>query len=108
MRDWRARLLAQRQAEEARLRRLDLDETATMASVLLAAGEPAPRDIALRSTIGRTASPPRRGAHRAARRERHRNLAATAQDVPDTLEAAILGGSGCAPRRPSRWPGSGR
>lgn len=46
MRDWRARLLAQRQAEEARLRRLTLDETATMASLLLASGQPVPRDVA--------------------------------------------------------------
>jgi DNA-binding CsgD family transcriptional regulator/tetratricopeptide (TPR) repeat protein len=92
MREWRARLLAQRQAEEARLRRLDLDETATMASVLLAAGEPAPRDIAV-AIHDRTDGIPLHveeligllGASGTA------NLAATAQDVPDTLEAAILG-----------------
>ncbi len=92
MREWRARLLAQRQAEEARLRRLDLDETATMASVLLASGEPAPRDIAV-AIHDRTDGIPLHveeligllGASGTA------NLAATAQDVPDTLEAAILG-----------------
>ena len=92
MREWRARLLAQRQAEEARLRRLDLDETATMASVLLASGQPAPRDIAL-AIHDRTDGIPLHveeligllGASGTA------NLAATAQDVPDTLDAAILG-----------------
>jgi DNA-binding CsgD family transcriptional regulator len=92
MREWRARLLAQRQAEEARLRRLDLDETATMASVLLASGEPAPRDIAV-AIHARTDGIPLHveeligllGASGTA------NLSATAQDVPDTLEAAILG-----------------
>ena len=92
MREWRARLLAQRQAEEARLRRLGLDETATMASVLLAAGEPAPRDIVV-AIHDRTDGIPLHveeligllGASGTA------NLAATSQDVPDTLEAAILG-----------------
>ena len=92
MREWRARLLAQRQAEEARLRRLDLDETATMAAVLLASGEPAPRDIAV-AIHARTDGIPLHveeligllGASGTA------NLVATAQDVPDTLEAAILG-----------------
>ena len=92
MREWRARLLAQRQAEEARLRRLDLAETATMASVLLASGEPAPRDIAA-AIHARTDGIPLHveeligllGASGTA------NLSATAQDVPDTLEAAILG-----------------
>ena len=109
MREWRARLLAQRQAEEARLRRLDLDETATMASVLLAAGEPAPRDIAV-AIHDRTDGIPLHveeligllGASGTA------NLAATAQDVPDTLEAAILGRFGLRSPRRSRLPGSGR
>jgi DNA-binding CsgD family transcriptional regulator len=91
MREWRARLLGQRRAEEARLRRLDLDETATMASVLLASGEPARRDIAA-AIHDRTDGIPLHveeligllGASGTA------NLAATAQDVPETLEAAIL------------------
>ena len=110
MREWRARLLAQRQAEEARLRRLDLDETATMASVLLAAGEPAPRDIAvaihdrtdgiplhveeLIGLLGRsgTAEPGARPRRTCPTRWRRRSWA----------------GSGCARRRRSRLPGSGR
>jgi DNA-binding CsgD family transcriptional regulator len=63
-----------------------------MASVLLASGEPAPRDIAA-AIHDRTDGIPLHveeligllGASGTA------NLAATAQDVPDTLEAAILG-----------------
>ena len=45
MRDWRARLLGQRLAEEVRLARLDLDGTAAMATLLLARGLPAPRRL---------------------------------------------------------------
>ncbi|HEY6570211.1 MAG TPA: LuxR C-terminal-related transcriptional regulator [Candidatus Limnocylindrales bacterium] len=45
MREWRARLLAGRLAEEARLARLDLDGTATMTTLILGAALPAPRDL---------------------------------------------------------------
>jgi DNA-binding CsgD family transcriptional regulator/tetratricopeptide (TPR) repeat protein len=41
MREWRARLLNQRLAEEVRLPRLTLEQTATMASTLLAGAAPA-------------------------------------------------------------------
>lgn len=45
MREWRARLLTQRQAEEARLSRLDLEQTSAMASLLLGQELPAPRHL---------------------------------------------------------------
>lgn len=44
-REWRARLLSQRLAHEARLRPLTLDETAVVVSSLLATGLPAPREV---------------------------------------------------------------
>ncbi len=45
LRDWRARLLTQRLATEIRLERLTRDETATVTTLLLATGHPAPREI---------------------------------------------------------------
>jgi len=45
MRDWRARLLTQRLAEEARLPRLPLEAVATMTTLLLASELPAPHDL---------------------------------------------------------------
>ena len=45
MRDWRARLLAQRLAEELRLQRLDPDEVAAMTTLLLGRSIPAPQDV---------------------------------------------------------------
>jgi DNA-binding CsgD family transcriptional regulator len=45
MRQWRARLLGQRLAEELRLRRLTADETATMTTLLVGGGLPAPRAV---------------------------------------------------------------
>lgn len=44
-REWRARLVTQRLAEEIRLGRLSRDETATVTTLLLATGLPAPRDV---------------------------------------------------------------
>ena len=44
-REWRSRLLSQRHAEEARLRRLTEDETATAISLILGGELPAPRDV---------------------------------------------------------------
>ncbi|HEX5823752.1 MAG TPA: AAA family ATPase [Candidatus Limnocylindrales bacterium] len=46
MRDWRARLIAQRLAEEVRLARLTPADTATMTTLLIETGLPAARDIA--------------------------------------------------------------
>lgn len=44
MRGWRARLVARRQAEEVRVRRLSASDTALMTSLLMG-GEPAARDV---------------------------------------------------------------
>ena len=44
-REWRARLLSQRRAEEARLAPLTYDETALVTSLILATGLPAPREV---------------------------------------------------------------
>ena len=45
LREWRARLLTQRMAEEARLTPLTLDQTALVTTLILATGLPAPRDV---------------------------------------------------------------
>ncbi len=45
LRDWRSRLLTQRLAEEVRLERLDLAQTATVTTLLLATGLPAPAEV---------------------------------------------------------------
>jgi DNA-binding CsgD family transcriptional regulator len=44
-REWRARLLSQRHAEEVRLRPLTLDETAVATTLILGSELPAPRDV---------------------------------------------------------------
>ncbi len=44
-REWRARLLSQRHAEEARLEPLTLEETATATTLILGGELPAPRDV---------------------------------------------------------------
>ncbi|HET7702972.1 MAG TPA: AAA family ATPase [Candidatus Limnocylindrales bacterium] len=46
MREWRARLLARRDAEEVRLGRLSADDTARMTSILIETGLPVGRDVA--------------------------------------------------------------
>ena len=45
LREWRARLIAQRLAEEARLSPLTYDQTALMTTLILATGLPAPREV---------------------------------------------------------------
>ena len=45
LREWRARLVSQRLAEEARLAPLSRDETALMATMILDTGLPAPREV---------------------------------------------------------------
>jgi DNA-binding CsgD family transcriptional regulator len=45
-REWRARLLTQRLAEEVRLERLGPEQTALMTTLLLGTGLPAPREVA--------------------------------------------------------------
>jgi DNA-binding CsgD family transcriptional regulator/tetratricopeptide (TPR) repeat protein len=44
-REWRSRLLSQRHAQEVKLRRLTLEETATATSLILGGDLPAPRDV---------------------------------------------------------------
>jgi DNA-binding CsgD family transcriptional regulator/tetratricopeptide (TPR) repeat protein len=44
-REWRARLLSQRHAQEVKLRRLTLEETATVTSLILGGDLPAPREV---------------------------------------------------------------
>ncbi|HEY8437935.1 MAG TPA: AAA family ATPase, partial [Candidatus Limnocylindrales bacterium] len=44
-REWRSRILSQRHAEEARLRPLTLEETATATTLILGGELPAPRDV---------------------------------------------------------------
>jgi DNA-binding CsgD family transcriptional regulator/tetratricopeptide (TPR) repeat protein len=44
-REWRSRLVTQRLAEEMRLGRLERDQTAIVATLLLGTGLPAPRDV---------------------------------------------------------------
>jgi len=44
-REWRSRLLSQRHAEEARLRRLTYEETALVTSLIIGTGLPAPREV---------------------------------------------------------------
>ena len=44
-REWRSRLLTQRLAEEARLERLNREETALVTTLLLGTGLPAPREV---------------------------------------------------------------
>jgi DNA-binding CsgD family transcriptional regulator len=45
LREWRARLVTQRMAEEARLSPLTFDQTALMTTLILSTGLPAPRDV---------------------------------------------------------------
>ena len=45
LRDWRARILTQRLAEEARLAPLTLEQTALMTTLILYTGLPAPREV---------------------------------------------------------------
>lgn len=94
-REWRARLLTQRLAEELRLQRLTRDETALVTTLLLGTGLPAPREVVdavqartngiplhieeLLAALGGAATDGRSilGAH-----------------VPDTIEDAVLAHAG--------------
>ena len=104
-REWRARLLTQRLAEEARLQRLTEEQTALVTTLLLGTGLPAPREVVeavytrtngiplhieeLLAAVGGSATDGRSilGAH-----------------VPDTIEDAILAHAGrlSGDREPSR------
>lgn len=99
MREWRSRLLAGRFAEEARVARLDRDQTATMASVLLGTGLPASRDL-VDAVHARSDGVPLHVEELLAvlRTEAGRGPLDAAGvgsvAVPDTLEDAILGHAG--------------
>ncbi len=92
LRQWRARLLTQRIAEEARLEPLTLDQTALMTTLILGTGLPAPRDV-VAAVFARTDGVPLHieellGA--IAEDDRMRSRAILDAAVPDTLEDAIL------------------
>lgn len=92
LRDWRARLLTQRRAEEVRLERLTLDETATMATLLLGTGLPAPRDVVQALHQRSDGLPLHIEELIAAARMRGGidEQAVRAGGVPDTIEDAVL------------------
>ena len=92
LRDWRARLLTQRIAEEARLTPLTREQTALMTTLILGTGLPAPRDV-VDAVYERTDGIPLHieellGAMAEAERIDGRAIRDAA--VPDTLEDAIL------------------
>jgi len=92
LREWRARLLTQRIAEEARLAPLTRDQTALMTTLILGTGLPAPRDV-VDAVYERTDGIPLHieellGAIAEAERIDGRAIRDAA--VPDTLEDAIL------------------
>ncbi|HSO30120.1 MAG TPA: AAA family ATPase [Candidatus Sulfomarinibacteraceae bacterium] len=93
MRDWRAHMLTKRLAGESRLERLSIEETATMTALILGTQGPAPRAL-VETVHGRTDGIPLHveellGMLRAGRDSQFDALPEA--DVPDTLDAAILG-----------------
>ena len=91
LRDWRSRLLTQRRAEEIRLERLSLADTATVTTLLLATGLPAPRDV-VQAVYQRSDGLPLHVEEliAAARAAGQVDAAAIrAADVPDTIEDAV-------------------
>ena len=92
LRDWRSRLLTQRLAEEVRLERLDLAQTATVTTLLLATGLPAPARSSGRSICARTGC---RSTSRSCSRPCVWPAAIDASairdvPVPDSIEDAVL------------------
>jgi DNA-binding CsgD family transcriptional regulator len=91
-REWRARLLSQRLAEEARLKPLTYEETSLVTTLILATGLPAPREV-VNAVFERTDGIPLHieellgalddEARADDRAIRHAN-------VPDTIEDAVL------------------
>ena len=91
LRDWRARLLTQRRAAEVRLERLSLGDTATMTTLLLATGLPAPRDL-VQAVFDRADGLPLHIEELIAAARAAGPVDATsirAADVPDSIEDAI-------------------
>ena len=92
MREWRARLLAGRLAEEARIGRLTREQTGSMTTLILGTGLPAPAEL-VDSIHERSDGVPLHveellGVVRAAAGTR--GDAIRTADVPDTLEEAVL------------------
>ena len=92
LREWRARLITQRKADELALEPLDLEQTSLMTTLILNTGLPAPRDVA-RAVYERTDGVPLHveellGA--LTEEERLNSRAIREAAVPDTLEDAIL------------------
>jgi DNA-binding CsgD family transcriptional regulator len=91
-REWRARILGQRHAEEARLRPLTLDETGIATTLLLGGDLPAPREV-VEAVYARTNGIPLHieellaAVEPAARSDGRRILEA---HVPDTIGDAVL------------------
>ena len=91
MREWRARLLNERLAEEVRLRRLSLEETALMASQILDVDGPAPSDV-VAAIFERTNGIPLHVEELLGvllEIDRPGRDAIRAADVPDTLQEAV-------------------
>lgn len=91
-REWRARLLSQRLAEEARLAPLTYDQTALATTLILATGLPAPREV-VKAVYERTDGIPLHIEELlGALGEDARNDGRAIRDaeVPDTIEDAIL------------------
>ncbi|MFL5684872.1 MAG: ATP-binding protein [Chloroflexota bacterium] len=91
-RDWRSRLLTQRHAEEIRLERLSREDTATMTTLLLGTGLPAPREVVDAVYQRSDGLPLHIEELIAAARASDRPVdagAIRAADVPDTIEDAI-------------------
>ncbi|HJP88314.1 MAG TPA: AAA family ATPase [Candidatus Limnocylindrales bacterium] len=92
LREWRARLVTQRTAEELRLRRLTRDETADVITGILGSGLPAPSDV-VDAIYARTDGVPLHieELSSALGRERLANDTAILEAaVPETLEDATL------------------
>ena len=107
LREWRARLVTQRIAEDVRLARLDRDETALMTTLILDTGLPAPRDVA-EAIYARTDGVPLHV------EELLGALNGDAMDggaihaaVPASLEDATSSASPGCRRRRRRWPAPG-
>jgi DNA-binding CsgD family transcriptional regulator len=91
LRDWRARLVTQRRADEIRLARLSIEDTATMTTLLLATGLPAPRDVVV-AVFERSDGLPLHIEELIAAARSGGSIDASAiraADVPDTIEDAI-------------------
>ena len=91
-REWRARLLSQRHAEEIKLRRLTLGETAMMTTLLLGGELPAPSDV-VEAVHARTNGIPLHVEELIAALDEaalHDGRLIRAAEVPDTIADAVL------------------